>query len=119
MLEIDRLKHKNGIVKKRGKSPDRMQIFIKGIEEERDYWKGEVEVLQKLLRSKSRSNSPARSRSPTRSKSPSRSLNSTPSKGHSRTSSPSRTPSKQNKSEKNVSYMLIIKNTYCRKLLVA
>ena len=44
MLEIDRLKyHKNG-VKRRGKSPNRMDQFIRGLEEERDYWKSEVDV---------------------------------------------------------------------------
>ena len=97
VLEIDRLKHKNGFHKKRGKSPDRLTQFLRGVEEERDYWKGEVEVLQKLLRSRSisptRAKSPQRAsrspaRSPTRAKSPSRSLTSTPSKSRSRNASP-------------------------------
>ena len=43
VLEIDRLKyHKNGI--KKCKGPNKMETFIKGLEEERDYWKGEVDV---------------------------------------------------------------------------
>ena len=65
VLEIDRLKHKNGVVKRRGKSPNRVDAFIRGLEEERNYWKAEVDTLQKMLRV--RSASPTRARSPTRS----------------------------------------------------
>ena len=52
VLEIHRLKHKNGVVKKKGKSADPVQGFIRSLEEERDYWKGEVDVLNKLLKSR-------------------------------------------------------------------
>ena len=30
VLEIDRLKHRNGNARKRGKSPNRLEIFVKG-----------------------------------------------------------------------------------------
>ncbi|XP_064637968.1 testis-specific gene 10 protein-like isoform X2 [Lineus longissimus] len=53
VMEIERLKTRNG-VKKRAKSPNRMDSFIKSLEDERDYWKGEVDVLQKLLKMESR-----------------------------------------------------------------
>lgn len=46
VLEIDRLKHKNGMVKRKGKTPDQVAAFIKGLEQDRDYWKKEVETLQ-------------------------------------------------------------------------
>ena len=47
MLEIDRLKHsgsKNGVRQRRGKSANHMDALLKRLEEDRDYWKGEVEV---------------------------------------------------------------------------
>ncbi|XP_013391946.1 centrosomal protein of 135 kDa [Lingula anatina] len=67
VLEIERLKKKNGLVKKRGKSPNRLDAFIRGLEEERDYYKGEVDTLQKMMQQQ-RSASPARGRSPARAK---------------------------------------------------
>ena len=101
VLEIDRLKHRNGLVKKRSKSPNRIEAFMKGLEEERDYWKGEVEVLQKLMRSRkstprSRSASPSRSRSQT----------STPSKSRSRNASPVGTPKAEKKAAAQYDAML-------------
>ncbi len=89
VLELDRAKcsHRNGMVKKKPKGPSATEKLIKGIEEERDYWKGEVETLQKLLKTsrarvsgRSRSVSPTR-RSPTRGP---RSIPSTPTKSPSR-----------------------------------
>ena len=54
MLEIDRLKHRcsgtatNG--KKRAKSPTRaMECYLRSIEEERDYYKCEVDQLNKVI----------------------------------------------------------------------
>ena len=38
VIEIDRLKHRNGF-KAKGKSQNLVDSFIKGLEEERDYWK--------------------------------------------------------------------------------
>ncbi|XP_013412187.1 centrosomal protein of 135 kDa-like, partial [Lingula anatina] len=67
VLEIERLKKKNGLVKKRGKSPNRLDAFIRGLEEERDYYKGEVDTLQKMMQQQ-RSASPSRGRSPARAK---------------------------------------------------
>ena len=98
VLELDRAKysHRNGLVKKKTKGPNPTEKFIKGLEEERDYWKSEVDTLQKLLTtSRSRATSRSRSQSPTRA---SRSVQSTPSKSpsriRSRNSSPVNSPTK-------------------------
>lgn len=53
MIEIDRMKRKRGSVQaaaKRGRSPNRFDQFIKNVEQERDYWKNEVDTLQQVLR---------------------------------------------------------------------
>ena len=105
VLEIDRLKHgKNGL-KRRAKSANHMDVFVKRLEEERDYWKGEVDVLQALMKrgSLSRTSSPVRSpvRSPTRSRSPSKST--------SRSASPSRIKSPKNSGKQVRDICLIIK----------
>lgn len=100
VLEIDRLKCKNGVTRgKRGsKTPTHTEMFIKGLEEERDYWKGEVSVLQKLMKNKTRPRSPSPTlRSRSRSLSPARSKPLTPTptrKSKSRSSSPVATPTK-------------------------
>lgn len=51
VLEMDRLRHhKNGMTQKRSKlSSGANDAFMKSLEEERDYWKSEVEVLQQVL----------------------------------------------------------------------
>ena len=92
MLELDRAKysHRNGLVKKKTKGPNPTEKFIKGLEEERDYWKSEVDTLQKLLTtSRSRVASRSRSQSPIRA---SRSVQSTPSKSPSRARSRNTSP---------------------------
>ena len=92
MLELDRAKynHRNGMVKKKTKGPNATEKFIKGIEEERDYWKDEVETLQKLLKtSRSRVSTRSRSQSPTRAAG---SVHSTPSKSPSRNRSRNASP---------------------------
>ncbi len=78
MLEIDRLKHRNGTIhshshnKKAGKGDKHVEELLRGLEQERDYYKNEVNVLQQLLK--------PRSRSPSPSGRVSRSQNSTPAK---------------------------------------
>ncbi|XP_071951529.1 centrosomal protein of 135 kDa-like isoform X2 [Antedon mediterranea] len=72
VLELERLRTK-GSKGRRDKSPTKMDSYIKTIEEERDYLKGEVDILNKLMKNKSvlssPSNSPLRSRSSSPSKS--------------------------------------------------
>ena len=81
VLEIDRLKHRNGFVhKKGGKNDKHTEELLRGLEQERDYYKNEVNVLQLLLKPGSRSPSPSGRVS--------RSQNSTPAK---RAASPSPT----------------------------
>ncbi|XP_070554439.1 centrosomal protein of 135 kDa-like isoform X2 [Ptychodera flava] len=81
VLELERLRLSPT---KRSKSPSRIESIMRKLEEERDYFKGEVEVLQKILKDRSLSSSRGRSpkkstptkrstsRSPSRAKSPSR-----------------------------------------------
>ncbi|CAG5129994.1 unnamed protein product [Candidula unifasciata] len=45
VLEIERLKKKNGPLKK-SKLPSKLDMFIRGIEEDRDYYKAQAEDLQ-------------------------------------------------------------------------
>ena len=73
VLELERLRTKNG-KNKRDKSPSKLDSYVKTLEEERDYFKGEVEVLNKIMKNKalastSTPSSPSRSRtsSPSRS----------------------------------------------------
>lgn len=40
-------------IKRRDKSPSRLDTFLKGIEEERDYYKKELEKLQHLIQRRS------------------------------------------------------------------
>jgi len=49
VLEIERLKKKNGPVKK-GKIPSKLDMFIRTIEEDRDYYRNQAEDLQALLK---------------------------------------------------------------------
>ncbi|KAL8598704.1 hypothetical protein ACOMHN_033268 [Nucella lapillus] len=71
VLEIERLKRKNGpIAGKKGKIPSKLDAFIRGVEEERDYYKQQTDILQRMLRGEpsavplskpsSRSSSPVR-----------------------------------------------------------
>ena len=82
VLEIDRLKHRTscGTKKKSAKTPNRVEALLKSVEQERDYWKGEVDILQKISSSRalSPSRSPSRARSPTRARSPVRSTAKSP-----------------------------------------
>uniref|UniRef100_A0A8C6HLG8 Centrosomal protein 135 n=1 Tax=Mus spicilegus TaxID=10103 RepID=A0A8C6HLG8_MUSSI len=51
-LEVERMRLEHGI-KRRDKSPSRLDTFLKGIEEERDYYKKELEKLQHLIQRRS------------------------------------------------------------------
>lgn len=51
-LEVERMRLEHGI-KRRDKSPSRLDTFLKGIEEERDYYKKELEKLQHLVQRRS------------------------------------------------------------------
>ncbi|KAI0239743.1 hypothetical protein LSAT2_009518, partial [Lamellibrachia satsuma] len=79
VLEIDRLKHRcSGAAtnnKKRNKSPTRaMECYLKSVEEERDFYKCEVDQLNKVLRAKTKAShrSPSPCRGTPRQSSPSR-----------------------------------------------
>ncbi|KAL8621049.1 hypothetical protein ACOMHN_040574 [Nucella lapillus] len=50
VLEIERLKRKNGPVAKKGKIPSKLDAFIRTLEEERDYYKQQTDRLQRLAR---------------------------------------------------------------------
>ncbi|XP_076445989.1 centrosomal protein of 135 kDa-like isoform X2 [Babylonia areolata] len=51
VLEIERLKRKNGPAgTKKGKIPSKLDAFIRGIEEERDYYRQQADSLQRLAR---------------------------------------------------------------------
>jgi len=53
VTELDKVRRKKGGVRadaKRGRSPNRFDQFIRNLEQERDYWKGEVETLQHVLK---------------------------------------------------------------------
>ncbi|BFZ24412.1 hypothetical protein BsWGS_27451 [Bradybaena similaris] len=76
VLEIERLKKKNGPLKKT-KMPSKLDMFIRGIEEDRDYYRAQAEDLQALLKGempkgvtkpnlRTRSASSSRTQSPTR-----------------------------------------------------
>lgn len=51
-LEVERMRLEHGI-KRRDKSPSRLDTFLKGIEDERDYYKKELEKLQHLIQRRS------------------------------------------------------------------
>ncbi|XP_025088561.1 testis-specific gene 10 protein-like isoform X3 [Pomacea canaliculata] len=71
VLEIERLKRKNGPSTKKGKIPSKLDAFIRGIEEEREYYRQQADALQRMLRGEPpRSSSPIRSRPSSRSGSP-------------------------------------------------
>lgn len=66
MVELERMRAQHGILR-RDTSPSRLDKFIKTLEEERDYYKFEVEYLQDLVSGRnSPICSPRRGRSPTR-----------------------------------------------------
>uniref|UniRef100_A0A2C9JE12 Centrosomal protein of 135 kDa n=1 Tax=Biomphalaria glabrata TaxID=6526 RepID=A0A2C9JE12_BIOGL len=50
VLEIERLKKKNGPVIKKTKIPSKLDMFIHSIEEDRDYYKTQSEFLEALLK---------------------------------------------------------------------
>jgi centrosomal protein CEP135 len=50
VLEIERLKRKNGPGAKKNKIPSKLDAFIRGIEEERDYYRQQTDMLQRMLR---------------------------------------------------------------------
>ncbi|XP_055958999.1 testis-specific gene 10 protein isoform X2 [Patella vulgata] len=86
VLEIERLKRKNGPTKK-SKTPSKLDAFIHSIEEERDYYRDQADTLQRLLRTDgpgTRGKSPIRSRPSSRAGSPARDLS--PSKRDGKTS---------------------------------
>lgn len=66
VLELERMRTQHGILH-RDRSPSRLDAFVKSLEEEKDFYRGEMEYLQKLVRGRQ---SPLRtsgqSRSPTR-----------------------------------------------------
>nr|XP_012613710.1 centrosomal protein of 135 kDa [Microcebus murinus]XP_012613711.1 centrosomal protein of 135 kDa [Microcebus murinus]XP_012613712.1 centrosomal protein of 135 kDa [Microcebus murinus]XP_012613713.1 centrosomal protein of 135 kDa [Microcebus murinus]XP_012613714.1 centrosomal protein of 135 kDa [Microcebus murinus]XP_012613715.1 centrosomal protein of 135 kDa [Microcebus murinus] len=51
-LEVERMRLEHGI-KRRDKSPSRLDTFLKGIEEERDYYKKELEKVQHIIHRRS------------------------------------------------------------------
>ncbi|XP_071072603.1 centrosomal protein of 135 kDa isoform X2 [Dasypus novemcinctus] len=51
-LEVERMRIEHGI-KRRDRSPSRLDTFLKGIEEERDYYKKELERLQHIIQRRS------------------------------------------------------------------
>ncbi|XP_016807194.1 centrosomal protein of 135 kDa isoform X2 [Pan troglodytes] len=55
-LEVERMRLEHGI-KRRDRSPSRLDTFLKGIEEERDYYKKELERLQHIIQRRSCSTS--------------------------------------------------------------
>ncbi|XP_066241646.1 centrosomal protein of 135 kDa isoform X1 [Saccopteryx leptura] len=64
-LEVERMRLEHGI-KRREKSPSRLDTFLKGIEEERDFYKKELERLQHIIQRRSCStNYSAREKVPT------------------------------------------------------
>ena len=77
VLELERLRTKNG-KNKRDRSPSKLDSYVKTLEEERDYFKGEVEVLNKIMKNKALANTSTPS-------SPSRSRTSSPSRSSSKT----------------------------------
>ncbi|CAK6433156.1 unnamed protein product [Pipistrellus nathusii] len=52
ILEVERMRLEHGI-KRRDKSPSRLDTFLKGIEEERDFYKKELEKLQHIIQRRS------------------------------------------------------------------
>ncbi|GFS26865.1 centrosomal protein of 135 kDa-like [Elysia marginata] len=80
VLEIERLKKKNGPTKKT-KIPSKLDIFIRSIEEDRDYYRAQADDLQALLKGdiprgttkttlRTRSASSSRTQSPSRKEAP-------------------------------------------------
>ncbi|KAK2492055.1 hypothetical protein MC885_007756 [Smutsia gigantea] len=51
-LEVERMRLEHGI-KRRDRSPSRLDTFLKGIEEERDFYKKELERLQHIIQRRS------------------------------------------------------------------
>ncbi|XP_071511617.1 centrosomal protein of 135 kDa-like [Diadema antillarum] len=90
VLELERMRKKVGGKARKDAPPTKLDSYTKALEEERDYYKGEVEVLNRILRNKDSSSSGAKDRSPKRSQSPG--------KG-SRSASPSRSTSKDTKTD--------------------
>ncbi|XP_041463887.1 testis-specific gene 10 protein-like isoform X2 [Lytechinus variegatus] len=103
VLELERMRKKVGGVKsKKDGHSSKVENYMKALEEERDYYKGEVEVLNRILRTRGLPSSTpsSRERSPKRSGSPG--------KG-SRTTSPSRSSAKDAKNKSVTHYEAIIR----------
>uniref|UniRef100_A0A673SZQ8 Centrosomal protein 135 n=1 Tax=Suricata suricatta TaxID=37032 RepID=A0A673SZQ8_SURSU len=62
-LEVERMRLEHGI-KRRDKSPSRLDTFLKGIEEERDFYKKELERLQHIIQRRSYSTNSTREKIP-------------------------------------------------------
>ena len=63
MLEIERLKRKGGGSPGKKSRLSQVEAYMRGIEQDRDYWRGEAELLSRVIRSNggppnSRSSSP-------------------------------------------------------------
>ncbi|XP_019519899.1 PREDICTED: centrosomal protein of 135 kDa [Hipposideros armiger] len=63
-LEVERMRLEHGI-KRRDRSPSRLDTFLKGIEEERDFYKKELERLQHIIQRRFYSTNAAREKIPT------------------------------------------------------
>ena len=50
VLEIERLKHKSGPAAKKSKLPSKLDMFIRGVEEERDYYRQQTDMLQRIVK---------------------------------------------------------------------
>ncbi|CAL1543301.1 unnamed protein product [Lymnaea stagnalis] len=84
VLEIERLKKKNGPTIKKSKIPTKLDMFIRSIEEDRDYYRAQAEYLEALVKGdvpkapvkgslRARSASSSRAQSPTRKEAPAKS----------------------------------------------
>ncbi|VDP80382.1 unnamed protein product [Echinostoma caproni] len=74
VLELERLKRHGGLSSSKGKTINRLEEHLAGIEADRDYWRNQVELMQQMLAYPSlvaRSNSTSRVSSRLKSKPPS------------------------------------------------
>ena len=89
VLELERMRKKVGGGKSKKDAPlSRLDNYTRALEEERDYYKGEVEVLNRILKSKGAGGGGGGSSTPSKARERSPKKSSTPVKG-SRSSSPS------------------------------
>ncbi|XP_059152466.1 centrosomal protein of 135 kDa-like isoform X1 [Physella acuta] len=82
VLEVERLKKKNGPTVKKNKIPTKLDMFIRSIEQDRDYYRAQAEDLEALLKGempkghvslRTRSASSSRAQSPARKEAPAKS----------------------------------------------